>query len=273
MEGWQIAGGTVTGTDHLNPIKFSNNQDAFYWIETPDMIIAVVSDGCGSKPNSEVGAKIGSRIVARNTLRWMNQWGLNAARKDITELREEFMWELIRIESVAKLQGIARGMGPCLHDAIKDSFLFTIVGVVLTDSVFVLFTIGDGFAVKNGREIPLGEYPNDAPPYMMYSPIMADLIDPPVESCEVAIHDVSTIDVVEHIVIGSDGAKKHLLPALDNDISEFWQEDRYFSNTDQVRRRLAIINKTNFIKVRGPLKDDTTLVIIRRVPEMLGDHG
>lgn len=264
MEGWQIAGGSVTGTMHLNPIKFGNNQDAFYWIETRDMIIAVVSDGCGSSLDSEVGAKIGSKLFAQRTQYWMEKWGLDVSHRDIMELREEFMWELIRTDVVAELKDVAIGMGPSLHRTIKDSFLFTVVGVVLTNQVFVLFTIGDGFAAKNGREEPLIEYPGDAPPYMMYAPIMDKLMNPPPESCEVAIHEICPTGIVENIAIGSDGVGKYLLPVLDGDLSEFWREDKYFNNPDQVRRRLALINKTNFVKVRGPLKDDTTLVVIRR---------
>lgn len=271
MQGWEIAGGTVTGTMHLNPIKFGNNQDAFYWIEAPDMLIAIVSDGCGSSPDSEVGAKMGCKVVAQCTQFWMEKWGLGASRKDIMELRDGniLMWELIRTDVVAKLKDIALGMGPNLLRTIKDAFLFTVVGVVLTDCVFALFTIGDGFAMMNGVEFYLKEYPEDAPPYMMYSTIADQLVDPTPELYKFVIHWVVSTDTIKHVVIGSDGAKKYLLPTLAGDVSEFWQEDKYFINPDQVRRRLALINKTNFVKVRGPLKDDTTLVVIRRTPEVV----
>lgn len=273
MEGWQITGGTVTGIDHLNPIKFGNNQDAYHWIDTPDMLIAIVSDGCGSSPDSEVGAKVGSKVVAQTVRDWMDMWGLEAAKVDIANLSDDFMWEAVRTESINTLKQIAVGMctvkqavvdmGPKLLRTIKDAFLFTVVGIVLTDRVFVLFTIGDGFAMINGIELNLGEYPEDAPPYMMYTPIIPQLVDPTPELYKFRIHCVVPINTIDHVLIGSDGAKKYLLPTLDGDVSEFWHEDKYFINSDQVRRRLAVINKTNFVKVRGPLKDDTTLVVVR----------
>lgn len=281
MEGWQIAGGTVTGTMHLNPIKFGNNQDAYHWVNTPDMLIAIVSDGCGSSPDSEVGAKVGSKVVARTVRDWMNMWGLEAAKMDIASLNDDFMWEAVRTESINALKQTAVSMcivkqaavdvGTSLLRTIKDAFLFTVVGVVLTDRVFVLFTIGDGFAMVNGIELGLGEYPEDAPPYMMYAPIIHQLVDPTPESYKFKVHCVVPTNTISHVLIGSDGAQKYLLPTLDGDVSEFWHEDKYFINPDQVRRRLAVINKTNFVKVRGPLKDDTTLVVIRRTPEVVNE--
>ena len=117
--------------------------------------------------------------------------------------------------------------------------------------------------------VPLKIYADDMPPYMMYSPIMDKLVNSPLESCTFTIHHIVPTAGVSNIVIGSDGVHNYLLPTLDGDISEFWQEDKYFINPDQVRRRLATINKTNFVNVQGPLKDDTTLVVIRRTPEVL----
>jgi len=265
VDGWQVAGGTVTGTMHLNPVKFGNNQDAFFWQEKDGNIIAVVSDGCGSMPHSEVGAKIGCRCVTERVLYWLDKLRLDPILAP-KALRDPFWWEAIQATAVDDIYRIACNIGPDLYRNVKDFFLFTVNGILVTEYVTVLFSIGDGFAMLNGHEFDLGQYPEDAPPYMMYSAIQHRLKDPTPELYKFQVHAVWLTKDVNNVVIGSDGVGKYLMPVLDNDISEFWQDDRYFQNPDMVRRRLATINKTNFVKVRGPLRDDTTLVVIRRSP-------
>lgn len=266
MNGWQIAGGSVTGTMHLKPVKFDNNQDAFYWVVSDEALVAVVSDGCGSGEHSEVGAKVGCRLVARQLAFWLDRFGMGSPSFIHQAFREPFMWEVSRANVVDMICDVARGMGSSFHQTIRDFFLFTVNGVLMTRNSCVLFSIGDGFSMLNGSEFNLGEFPGDAPPYMMYSPIQDTLKDPTPELYKFQIHAVWLASCVRHVVIGSDGVGKYLMPALNNDISEFWTDDKYFQNPDQIRRSLAVINKTNF-KVRGPLRDDTTLIVIRRIPE------
>jgi len=256
---------------HLKPVKFDNNQDAFYWVVSNEVLVAVVSDGCGSGEHNEVGAKIGCRVVANQLAFWLRRFGLCSPTTPIAAFREPFMWEASRAAIIEEIVKVARNMGSDFYRTIKGFFLFTVNGVLMTESVVVSFSIGDGFCMANGNSFELGEYPEDAPPYMMYSPIQDKLRDPTPELYKFQVNAVWTTDCVQHVVIGSDGVGKFLMPALNNDISEFWTDDRYFQNSDQVRRRLAVINKTNF-KVRGPLKDDTTLIVIRRIPESSDVH-
>jgi hypothetical protein len=93
---------------------------------------------------------------------------------------------------------------------------------------------------------------------------------------------VMPTDILDHFLIGSDGLehlreKSHLsLPGkrqLVGDLSQFWEEDSFIKNPDNIRRRLALINRTS-VKPNwnnrcldthsGHLKDDTTLIIGRR---------
>ena len=59
---FQLAFATVAGRMHH--LSGRNNQDAYAWTQGPGGLIAVVCDGCGSGPHSEVGAQVGARLVA-----------------------------------------------------------------------------------------------------------------------------------------------------------------------------------------------------------------
>lgn len=249
---WQIAGGSVIGTMHLSPINITNNQDAYYWIQDDNMLVAVVCDGCGSAPHSEVGAQIGARMAGEYIKHFSNDYGI--------------MWGVVRWGIVEKILNMAKLMGSNPYGVIRDYFFFTINGVVITDTETTFFTIGDGFAMLNDDVIDLGNYPNDAPPYVMYAAIQDKLKNPQPELYDFKIHKIIPTSEVNHILIGSDGVGNYLLPVIDGDLSTFWTDDKYFQNADQVRRKLAVINKTN-LRQRGPLRDDTTLITIRRERE------
>jgi hypothetical protein len=75
---------------------------------------------------------------------------------------------------------------------------------------------------------------------------------------------------IQSIVLGTDGAVDFEAmaerpikgrEAAVRSLSQFWSDDRYFKNTDMVRRRLAVLNRG---PLGGLLSDDTTLVVVRR---------
>ena len=89
------------------------------------------------------------------------------------------------------------------------------------------------------------------------------------------------------IKFGTDGVRELIdvaqqqLPGkqeLVGSISQFWQEDRYFTNPDQIRRRLSLINREvtkldcqtqKLQKTLGLLPDDTSLVVLRRSSNLI----
>ena len=93
--------------------------------------------------------------------------------------------------------------------------------------------------------------------------------------------EIPTSDL-QSILIGTDGVKDflesgdELLPGKNEkvgQISQFWQEDRYFKNSDLIRRRLLMSNRevrqplwsNRTVKQQsGLLSDDTTIVSIRK---------
>jgi len=262
---WQVAGGSVMGTLHQHPLNHTNNQDVFDWYQDENMIIAVVTDGCGSSRHSEVGAKLGCRLVAEQV-----RSCLEISKKYEREIwSTDPIWGMVRGGVLRDIHTLATSMGGDYYRTIKQYFLFTIVCAIVTKQRSLLFSVGDGFAAINGEQIDLGDYPEDAPPYMAYSLIENRIKDPTPKLYEIYIHRTLATAHIDHIVIGTDGVGKYLLPVPGFELPELWKDDKYFQNPDQVRRRLAVINKTN-LKRRGPLKDDTTLIVLRRKPRVNG---
>jgi Protein phosphatase 2C len=257
---WEIAGGS--GTGHAHVAAGRNNQDAFCWASDIDWLVAVVCDGCGSAPRSEVGAQIGSRLLVQAAGRWLRS-GLDGA-----ELLEQ-----VRQDVLASVRLLARDMSfdqASFSQTVADHFLFTVVGVVITAREATTFSLGDGLVVINGERTQLGPFPNNEPPYLGYALLPCARGRGPSEGLSFKVHRSLAASEVQSLVLGTDGAVD--LEALADrpihgrgepvgPLSQFWIDDRVFKNADMVRRRLAVLN-------RGPrwglLSDDTTLVVVRR---------
>lgn len=270
LEKFEMAGGSITGRNHS--VVNKNNQDAYFSISNDRWAIAVVCDGCGSGRDSEVGAKIGVRMVVEEISR-----ELEIQQQIQSELNKEF-WQKLKLTLLIKLQGIAKLLGgnssESLTKIIDRYLLFTIVGVVITPTETITFSIGDGVVFVNGEVSYMGKFADNAPPYLAYGLVRPDLID-------FQIHDRLPTSTVKSILIGTDGvvdlmeAEFSLIKKSEmvGGISQFWQDDRYFSNPDRIRRKLSQINHESikpkwedrtFTKKIGLLPDDTTLIVIRK---------
>ncbi len=278
---FQIAGGSVPGTDHTKPGKpgWINNQDAFHWRQTDDCLVVVVSDGCGSSMHSEFGAVMATKILANMLIEAAEANHRSGGKVGIS-------WDRIRKSFLAHVTVLAENMGGSFSQTINDHFLFTIVGTVITPQKTFRFSIGDGVFVVNGTVINLGPFPNNQPPYVVYNLVESNLQSTQPELLRFKVEEIDT-SLLNSLVIGTDGVLD-LIALKDEhtthrgngesevvgDISQFWLTDSYFKNADMVRRRLAVINKEiaevvgqNTARVKGgPLPDDTTLVVIRRKP-------
>jgi hypothetical protein len=278
---FQVAGGSVPGTEHTKPGKpgWTNNHDAFCWRESSDSIVAVVCDGCGSGEHSEVGAKISARIfthfLSEEADRYVKQTSQNPERNI------EFGWERIKSVVLGQISVLASAMGESFSRTINDYFLFTVVGAVITKRDTFLFSIGDGVFIVNGRVVQLGPFLNNAPPYLAYNLTGSSLTDSQPEFLNIRVEPTIPTYQIQSLVIGSDGvldlinAEGRRLPRREDivgNISQFWLNDLYFENSDATRRRLAIINRegaeivfgNSAVVTGGLLPDDTTLIAIRR---------
>jgi hypothetical protein len=274
-ETFQVSGGTVTGRQHLRPFGIKNNQDAFTWDVGKDAFVAVVCDGCGSHPHSEVGAKLGSKMIAKSVM--------DLVGRNLAGIHQESFWQRVRDDVLMNIRFNARNMGNSLSTVVNEYFLFTVMGVLVTEQQTVVFGIGDGVYAVNGSIFTVGPFPNNAPPYLGYG-ITGSLAFAKPEMLQFQLHQALATESVSSILIGSDGvtdlisAEQRLLPGRNEPagpLSQFWTEDRYFQNEDMVRRRLSLINHEvqavnwqgqKLEKFPGLLQDDTTLVVARRTP-------
>ena len=256
VDSFEYAIGTIIGRNHV--LAGKNNQDAYRVVSNEKFIIAAVCDGCGSGKHSEVGAKLGARIVTEAIADLLNQ----SPNQD-TEISETEFWDFVKINLLQKLKDfVAIAIGDL--EFVNDYLLFTIVGAVITPNKTVTFSMGDGAIAINGKLNQIPAYPNNAPPYLAYG-----LYKP--EAINFEIRDRLPTSELEFLLIATDGIDDLVKV---EDINQFWQEDRYFKNPDAIRRKLAMLNreeakpdwhKREMVKRSGVLSDDTSLVVIRRI--------
>ena len=266
---FEVAAGTVVGSSHLAMGKA--NQDAYAFDASGPHLVAVVCDGCGSGAHSEVGAKLGARLVTEQLLRELQRG---------SALADAETWERLRRDVLALLGGLASVMGGRGAETISAYFLFTIVGLAVSGETACVFSAGDGLIALGDEVMKLGPFPRDEPPYLAYGLLARS---PRGEGApKLTVHRVFPSANLRTALLGTDGAVD-LLEASDapmpaglgavGPLRQFWEEDRYFQNPDAVRRRLAAVNRQvtrpvwseQRIERRGGLlQDDTTLLVLRR---------
>lgn len=277
---FEIAGGSIPGGDHLqrgNLLVGKNNQDAWCTHQDPRTSIAIVSDGCGSQPYSEVGSRFGSQLLRTSLSRqWARHAGL--AKKDGFDKALPMALEATRQDVLAHLRILSQAIAGdgSFSQAICENFLFTLVCGLITEQGSAFFSIGDGLIIVNGEQLKIGPFPNNEPPYISYGLLQTRWKD---EQLRFVVHRMLPTAELESFLIGSDGAAdlaaapEVKLPGyadLVGPIEQFWQNNQYFTKAG-IRRRLALIN-SRFVALRegelseeNPrLKDDTTLVVGRR---------
>jgi len=284
---FEVASGSVIGRDHMyvgtgrrKVLVGKNNQDSHYAVIFPDYIVAVVCDGCGSSYHSEVGSKIGARLLIeaiRNYLLYhpgLSDQGIGTCATS--------MLERVRQDTLAQIRVLAAVMGPSLTQIVSEYFLFTIVGALVTRFGTVIFSIGDGVYFVNGSMTEIGPFLDDSPPYMAYGITGSPLTN----ECPGLLHFQVDVAIptkeVGSILIGVDGVldliniADHCIPGREDlvgPINQFWEDDRYFANPFAITRRLSLINRDHVgvslagrrvEDAHGELRDDTTFVVIRR---------
>lgn len=293
-DAFEIASASIIGRDHRALGK--NNQDAFSLVITDDFLAAVVTDGCGSGPQSDLGAKFGARLATRFIHSYYRSY--IAPRQyslSIGTWKERLEGAFQNM--VTQLTGFARDYADirprpedaprwwdCVFDwkgCVRDCLLFTVVGFAMTPYDTLIFSLGDGLLSLNGETKVLGPFPDNAPPYIGYNIIKND-VSLGTDFSQLMINAFLPTEKVESILIGTDGAvdfaesAEKNIPGRDESVgplSQFWENDFYFRNPDALRRRLAVANadvvkpdweERRLVKHPGLLRDDTTLVVLRR---------
>lgn len=277
---FEIAGGSVIGREHR--LAGRNNQDAYYWMKTENLIIALVSDGCTGGQYCEVGSRLGIRLVAEAIRK--NSAQLLEKASGFTKEKMVGFLESVRQDVLNRLKFIAISLGNNDWQAINDFLLFTLLGCVITPEFTTVFSLGDGVFWINSQIYTLGPYENNEPPYLAYGLVDSTLVLKP-EFLQWQIHSFLPTNQVQTVMIATDGIHDFVKAAdkkmpgkeeLVGPVSQFWEEDGYFENQDKVRRKLFLVNRDivtynrqerQLVRENGLLRDDTTVVVIRRKKE------
>ena len=276
---FQWVAGSIVGTDHRKPFVWKNNQDAHVVRDKGEVFIAVVADGCGSGLYSEFGARMGANLAsgALSRINWGDESGLKSALSSARSEMVDFMSGLLERSAVESRSQF-----------IINNLLFTLVALIVTPEKTFVIGIGDGVYAVNNEVCHIGPFPDNEPPYLVYGGLVNSRIAP--ELCDFTVHRILPTAELQSACIGTDGAGDFqkisgLSMPVQNDrsktelvgqLSQFWESDQFFKNPDMIRRRLNLINnstsrpdwETKEVNVEnGRLKDDTTLVVIRRVPK------
>ncbi|MGK7932824.1 MAG: protein phosphatase 2C domain-containing protein [Microcystaceae cyanobacterium] len=257
-----VAGGSVIGRNHA--LMGKNNQDAYESFSNDNLTLAVVCDGCGSCPHSEVGAKWGAKLWIKTLLNYVETYPNQPINQ--TVIKDNLLQELEKMV-------ISLAVNQTIHTIIHDYFLFTLIGVVITPQLTTIMALGDGIISVNEQLTVLPDFPNNAPPYLAYQ-----LLDT-ITNFDFIIHEEISTQDVNSILIGTDGVKDLFnLENLDlkvTNIYQFYQNESYFKNPDLIRRHLFLMNREKIIpnwqtrklnKEIGLLSDDTTLIVIKKNP-------
>ena len=294
----RISGGSVPGRLHVGNGRLLlglNCQDAYHWSQPAgDTLAAVICDGCSQHPNSEAGAKLGSRILVKELLTQYQRYVQKDARGWAEYPLPQSFWDRLLADTLAQLRVMAMMLtepGGSLTETIQNFFLFTTVGALCAPQGVVIFSVGDGNFALNGKHTKLGPFPNNRPPYLAYNMFeTVDFRDQP-ELLRFKVQPAIAADQLQTLLLASDGAddivahENDLLPGLTTKcgpLSQFWEDPTYVTSGVAIRRRLVLMNsqipklaggkepriETDF----GLLKDDTTVLVIRRDLEAISDR-
>jgi len=190
--------------------------------------------------------------------------------------------ERVRQDVLAHLRIVANDLGDSLSQVVNDYFLFTVIGTIITRYSAVVFSLGDGLIAINQEIIKLDSGENNQPAYLAYGLVDSDQVSIVRSKLSFQIHRIIAIDDLDSILIATDGvndliaSSRESLPGRSDivgELNQFWQEDKYFQNPDQLRRQLTLINRESRVLNRqlmsiktefGHLSDDTTMIVIRR---------
>ncbi|MDP1822181.1 MAG: protein phosphatase 2C domain-containing protein [Archangium sp.] len=139
---------THIGRDHLRIGR--NNQDGVF--TSPR--VAVVTDGCSSQPQSEVGAQLGARFLGQ----WLsNQHELTPdlpARA--TDALTGYLYQSVL------------ALGPEVEPTLERYFLFTFLAAIRVGDRGMIFGLGDGAFLVDDELVRIDSGPDNAPPYCAY---------------------------------------------------------------------------------------------------------
>ena len=261
---WEWASGSVQGREHW--LARRNNQDAVCVVAGADSLVAVVADGCGSAPHSEVGARLGAALLAR---------ALAARAGCLTDGSAAAAAVGAALDEVlTSLERLSGGRDAAALPWVRDHLLATTLGVVITAERGIVFRLGDGVVGVNG-DLATHAAPDNAPPYLAYRLVPSECcrLDP--SAITPVVEWEGAAESLDSVIIATDGAGElrdggHDAHAT---LRAWLADDRLFRHPAALGRRLTLLARDeqtidweaqHLRKRPGLLRDDTTLFLLRR---------
>ncbi len=236
----KAAAAAVTGARHARSSR--NGQDAAAaWVGDGCGAI-VVCDGCGSGAYSEVGSRLGARLVVASLA---GQLAAGTAATDV--------WSGMRTDVLAELTRLVAAMRGEREAIVHEHFLFTIVAAAWRGSDACVWAAGDGAYAIGDRVVVLGPFADNQPPYLGY-----ELLGEPIQP-HVTYADASA----GRLAVATDGVAELAGPC---DFTALSSAPHLVAHPDALRRQLAIL-------ARSPERIDWDARRIERRPAALQDDG
>lgn len=233
LQEFAFAAATLTGGAHLRAGR--NNQDAFALRRTGAGFAVVVCDGCSAGERSEVGAQLGADLLCAALSERLEAADLEAAAQEAVE------------DVLRQLGGLATAMGAGREHFVEQRLLFTVVAAVANAVDTVVLAFGDGLVSLNGRTERLGPFPDNAPPYVCYR-LLGAQVEPTL------LWRLPTAEL-RSLVLATDGVAD--LPG--EEPAALLSDHDLFLNRDALRRRLFRARRA------GLLRDDAAAAVVRRL--------
>ena len=274
LSGWEWASGSVQGREHW--LARRNNQDASCVLAGPDALVAVVADGCGSAPHSEVGARLASALLAR-TLARRAAAARPACRDESAALLGDALDEVL-----ATLEVVAGGRGTDALPWVRDHLLATALGVVVTAERALVFRVGDGVVGVNDA-FATHAAPGNTPPYLAYRLLPPECCRLDAAALAPAIEWEGPAESLASVVLATDGAAELRVGESDPHatLRAWLGDDRLYRHPVALGRRLVQLardeqaidwDERQLRRRPGVLRDDTSLVLLRRRPAGMPDE-
>lgn len=287
MNQLQIAAGSIVGRGHVgrgNLLLGRNNQDAHSTFQDDEILIAVVSDGCGSGDHSEVGAQLGAELtVAAIRKEWQR---LQAA--DVQHQVGDDFWERIATQVTAVMHSLAEEISvePSEYSTtIGKYFLATTIGILHTRAGTWVFAGegSDGVYSVNGKTTVLHPQEGNEPVYLAYRLVQTKYSNTP-ELMKLRTKEFIPPGVLRSAMIGTDGVIELIdragskIPGQNDTLkglSWFWENDKFFTDHSALERFLRLVNsevstvgydekgRKVLSREHGLLRDDATMVVVR----------
>lgn len=233
--------GSVTGGDHRRLER--DGQDGSALVEAAHVTAAIVTDGCSSGRQAEVGARLGATWIATLV---EERFASVTTEEQATEAAGRVTRALVK-----RLRVLARSFGPSLDASkVQELLLFTFLVAAVTDDVAIVFGVGDGTAIVGGRHTVIDPGPQNAPAYLAYALLEGGPAPAP------RVHFVGRAREVGTVAVGTDGIEALSPSEIDLIVGDV----RYAKNPSLLRKRLVVLAR------EGRFHDDATLGVVQVHP-------